>query len=84
MGEAPVHLELAGDGCEALGELRNIEIKVAGVELDPGEEEIGGFVSMLVIEKNVAAVTEDEIGDGRDHALAVGTGDEQDGGVAHR
>jgi hypothetical protein len=28
-------------------------------------------------------VMEDEIGNGRDHALAVGTGHEKDGGVVH-
>jgi len=39
---------------------------------------------MLVIEKNVAAVAEDELGDGGNHAFAVGAGNEKNGGVVHR
>jgi hypothetical protein len=39
---------------------------------------------MLVIEKNVPAVPEDEIGNRSNHAFAVGAGNEKDGGVVHR
>src|SRR6266850_7495405 len=39
---------------------------------------------MLVGEQDVAIMAKDEIGDSRDHALAVGTGDEKYGGGVHR
>ena len=83
-GEPPVHLEVAGDGSEALGKLGKIKIKIGRVELDPRKEEIGCLVSVLIVEENVAAVTKDEFGNRSDHALAVGAGDEKDGGHGHR
>ena len=38
---------------------------------------------MLVGVQNIAAVPVDEVGNGRDLALAVGAGNQQDGGILH-
>ena len=83
-GEPPLHLKVAGDGSEALRKLGKIKIKFCRIELNPRQKQIGCLVSMLVIEKNVPAVPEDEIGNRSNHAFAVGAGNEKDGGVVHR
>jgi hypothetical protein len=84
VGETPVHLKFGGDGGETLGKFREVKIEFRGIELDAGEKKIRCFVSVLVGEQDVAVVLKNEIGNGRDHALAVGTGDEEDGGVVHK
>jgi hypothetical protein len=83
-GEPPLHLKVAGDGSEPLRKLGKIKIKFCRIELNPRQKEIRCLVSMLVIEKNVPAVPEDEIGNRSNHAFAVGAGNEKDGGVVHR
>ncbi len=65
------------------GEFGQIEIELRRIELDSRQEEIRLFVSVLVGEQDVAVVAKDEVGDSRDHTFAVGTGDEEDGGVMH-
>ena len=81
--QLPVHLELFGDGREVVGEVVQRNIEVSWIELDAHEEEVGFGVAVLVGVQDVAVVAEDEIGDGRDQAFAVGTGQQQDGGVLH-
>ena len=54
VGEAPVHLEVAGDGSKVFGKLSQVKIKVRRVELDPRQKEVGCLISMLIGEKDVA------------------------------
>ena len=82
MGDAPVHLEVAGYGSKVFGELGEVKIKVGRVELHSCKKD-GFLVSMLIVEEDVAVVAEDEIGDGGNDSFAVGAGDEKDGGVGH-
>jgi len=83
--QAPVHLELFGDGREMFGEisevfigevfLSQINVEVFGIELDAHEEEPGLLVGVFVGVEDVAAVAVDEVGDGSDFAFLVGAGD---------
>jgi hypothetical protein len=84
VGEPPVHLEVAGNGSEALGKLGQVKIKVRRVELDSGQKKIGFLVSVLIGEQDVAVVAKDKIGNRGDDSFAVGAGDEKDGGVGHK
>ena len=63
--------------------LRKIDVEIFGIELDAHQEQPGFFVGVLVGMQDVAVVPVDEVGDGGDFALAVGAGDEQDGGILH-
>src|SRR6266849_7234386 len=83
-GKTPVHLEVAGEGRKALGKPGQVKIKVRRIELDARKKEIGFLVSMLIGEKDVAAVAKDEFGNRGDDAFAVGAGDEKDGGLVHK
>jgi hypothetical protein len=84
VGEPPVHLEVAGDGSEALGKLSEVKIEIRGIELDPSQKEVGFLVSMLIGEQDVSVVAKDEVGNRSDDSFAVGAGDEKDGGVEHK
>jgi hypothetical protein len=84
VGEAPLHLKIAGDEREVFSKLRQVEVEIFRIKLDACKEEIGGFVSVLIGEKNVAVVLEDKICDGGDNAFAVRARDEKDGGLLHR
>lgn len=42
------------------------------------------YVGILISMQNIAAVAIDKVGDGRDFALLVRAGDEQDGGGFHQ
>ena len=64
--------------------LGQVKIKICRIELNSRKKEIGFLVSMLIGEQDVAAVAKDEFGDRRDNPFAVGTGDEEDGGVVHK
>ena len=91
--EAPLHLELLGDGREMFGEVgevfigeiffMEIEVEVFGIEFDPHQEESGFFVGVFVGVQYVAAVAVDEVGDGGNFAFLVRAGDEEDGGGVH-
>ena len=86
--QAPIHLKLFGDGREVsreVGEIfiGEINVEVFGIELDAHQEEARFFVGVFVSMQDVAAVAVDKVGDGGDFALAVGAGDEQDGGGFH-
>jgi hypothetical protein len=81
--EPILHLELGGERREVTVEIGKWKIEIGGIEFDPHEEEVGFGVAMLIGEEDVAVVAEDEVGDLGDHALAVGTTDEQDGRIFH-
>src|SRR6476646_1232878 len=81
--EPPCHLELFGDWSEMLTEVGEWDVEVFGIEFDAHEEQSGFLVGMLVGVQDVAVVAEDEVGDGCDFALGVGTTDEEDGGGFH-
>ncbi len=68
--------------CQIL--LEKIDVEVLGIELDPHQEQPRLFVGMLVGVQDVAAVPEHEVGNGRDLALAVRAGDQEDSGILHR
>ena len=79
--DAPVHLEVAGDGLEGRAECGFGEAGGFGGELDAHEEEAKLDILMLVGVEDVDVVTRDEeVDDGGDDSLAVGTIDEQDCG----
>ena len=85
--QPPLHLKGFCNGREVLAEvgkifLRQIDVEVFGIELDPHQKQAGLFVGVLVGVQDVPVVPVDEVGDGRDFALAVGAGDEQDGGMS--
>src|SRR6202041_783918 len=80
-GETPVHLVVAGHGREALGKLRKVEREAVEIELNAREEQIRFLVSVLVVREDIGIVAENEVGNGSDHALAVGAGDKKDGGI---
>ena len=78
--DAPVHLEVAGDGPEGGAECGFAETGGVGGELDAHEEEAKFDILMLVGVEDVDVVARNEkINDGGDDSLAVGTVDEQDG-----
>src|ERR1700739_4370697 len=66
-----------------LGEVVEVDTEILGIELAPHQKEAGFFVRVLIGVQNVPVMAINKVGDGRDFALAVGTGDEQDGGVFH-
>ena len=66
-----------------LREIAQVDVEVFGIEFDPHEEQPRFFIAMFIGMQNVAIVPVNEVSDGRDFALAVRTGDEQDGGVLH-
>ena len=78
-GEAqlPIHLHVFGEVAEGIvdGLARQQEILQAPFEAH--EEPALGRIDVLLEVENVAAVRQDEAGDGVDDASAVGTGDEQ-------
>ena len=84
--DAPVHLELAGDGLEGRAECGFGEAGGFGDELDAHEEEAKLDILMLVGVEDVDVVALDqEVDDGDDNSFAVGTVDKQDCdlGVGH-
>ena len=66
-----------------LRKIGKINIELRRIELHSHQEEIRLGISVLIRMNNVSIVMENEIGDGRDQATAIRTGDEQDGGVLH-
>jgi hypothetical protein len=74
MGEPPIHLEFAGNRLEALGELRQVKIKIGRIELDTRQKKIRFLISMLIGEKDVSVVAKNEFGNRSDHTFAIGTG----------
>lgn len=76
LGEAPFHGEAVSCGGELAGEFRERDIKARRIEFDAHEEPLGVCVGVLVGVKDVAAVPEDEVGDGSDQTLLVGATDE--------
>jgi len=74
--EMPFHSEAVGDGIELLGKFAEGKVEASGIEFDPHEEPLGVCVGVLVSVKDIAPVSEDEIGDGSDQAFLVGATDE--------
>ena len=70
-------------GEKCLPKSARVDVEVFGIELDAHQEQAGLFVAVLVGVQDVAVVPVNEVGDGGDFALAVRTGDEQDGGILH-
>jgi hypothetical protein len=83
MGEPPIHLEFAGNRLEALGELRQVKIKIGRIELDTRQKKIRFLISMLIGEKDISVVAKNEFGNRSDHTFAIRTGDQEDGGIMH-
>ena len=86
--QPPLHLELFGNGREVLAEvgetfITEIDVEVFGIELHPHKEQAGFLVCVFVGVQDVAVMAVDEIGNGGDFSLAVGTTDQEDGGVLH-
>ena len=79
-GQTPLHGEGLGDRGKVSGEvgqigLREVDVKIFRIELHAHQKEAGLFIGMFVSMENVSVVPVDEVGDGRDFALAVGAGD---------
>src|ERR1700692_143411 len=83
MCEPPVHLESASNGPKVLGKLGQVKVEIGGIELDASQKKIGFLVSVLIGEKNVAAVAEDEFRNRSDNTFAIWTGDKKNGGIMH-
>jgi hypothetical protein len=79
--DAPVHLQADGEMGELFPEV--IDRKVIERPFDAHKEEASLVVLMLVGVNDVGAVLVQDAGDGGDETFAVGTGDEQNGGILH-
>jgi hypothetical protein len=84
VGEPPAHLEVAGYGSKFFLKTSQVKIEVCRVKLNSSKKKIRFLIPMLIVEKYVAVMAEDEIGDRCNNSLAVGAGDEKNGGVLHR
>ncbi len=80
VGDAPVHLELGGDGLEAAAEFGEVEGQRVGLDLDAHEVALRIFVGVVAGLEDPALVVGDEGGDVGDDADTVGAGGGQ--GVA--
>lgn len=80
----PLHLEFLGDWRELLLELRGIKREARQVPFHAHEEQILFGILMLVCVQDVGVVPIEKVGDCRNQTFAVGTIDQQGGGVFHR
>lgn len=58
-----------------------LDDKAGHVPFDPHEEHPRLSIDMLIEVQDIAAVGEDEIGNGGDQALLIGAGDQQNRGI---
>jgi hypothetical protein len=82
--QLPAHVVLGGHRREGLREAVQPQIEARQVPLHPHQEQPRLAVLVLVGMQDVGVVPVEKIGDGGDQTLAVGAGDEEDGGVAHQ
>ena len=83
LGEAPLHVELFGDGREVTGKLGERNIEVGGIELNPHQEPGRVGVGVLVGVQDVAAAFVDEVRDRGHQSFTVGATDEENGAGSH-
>src|SRR5690242_6997976 len=81
--QLPGHPECVRNGGEMLREIVQVDVEFFRIKLDPHQEQARFLIAMFIGMKNVAVVPVNEVSNGSDFALAVGTGDEQDGGILH-
>ncbi len=78
--QAPVHLELFGEGSKGGAEVLFAAAGVVQRKFDAHEEESEVDVLMLVGVQDIGVVMDEEVGDGGNDALAVRTIDQEDCG----
>src|ERR1019366_4872574 len=79
--EAPAHLESGGQGLEFFAKPKQVERRQ--FPLHTHEKELGFGVLMLIGVGDVGAELIEQVGDAGHQALAVGTIDEENGGIPH-
>ena len=70
-------------GAETFGDLIGGNLESIEVKFEAGEKDAGFHVGVLVRLEDISAIAENEVGDSRDQALLIGTGNEQRGGFRH-
>src|SRR5689334_7318027 len=75
---APIHRKFFGNRAERLGEALEIDLKAIQFPLNSRQVEVFSAGLVLLKMQDIAAMAENEIGNGRIETLAIGTLDQED------